>query len=123
MNLAEHAYRQYQWQRIRGITEAQNGRFNTGRLEDEANETVDEAYKANPDYLKVLEEMIDQYSVLVGGMGMVVEEGGLQYQQINDLLRKKMEINSQKYPVEAFRDRSPEDAIQFCRAMWVLTKK
>lgn len=114
MNLSELVSQQDKWEKERGID---NGNYNLDRIQVE----LDEA-KAETNPLKVLEELIDTVIITAGGIAKACESAGIGFEQVDELLRTKLALNSRKYDLKRWftQDRSPEDAQRVARYYWDL---
>lgn len=100
---------QRKWEVERGIV---NPDYNLHRAQVE----LDEAKEEGEPY-KRLVEIADTFIILAGGAAKLCEELNLPYEQINEIIKLKLEVNDRKYPVSIV-NRFPDMAsyIAHCRA-------
>ena len=111
MNIHELIAHQRMWEAARRI---ENPDYNLHRAQVE----LDEAKEEGDPYAKLI-EIADTFIILSGGAAKLCDELGLPYEQINELIKMKLEINDRKYPVSIV-DRFPDMAayIAHCRACY-----
>jgi len=117
MTLAELVYKQRQWEKARGLDDDTNGPWNATRIMAEVYE-LEEAR----DPKHAVTEALDVIIVTLGGLARAAESAGMTYEEIDEAFAEKIRINTEKYKLEYFKNRTPQEAINFCRAMWVLTQ-
>jgi hypothetical protein len=103
------AYQQ-RWEAERGIV---NGNYNLDRTQLEMDEAKEEA-----DPFKKLVEMVDVVIIVAGGMARLCDELGLPYDEVDNLIKMKLEINNIKYALEFFDGRDPNEAMAIAKDLW-----
>jgi hypothetical protein len=87
--------------------------YNASRTRDELDE-----YEEETDPHKKLMEAVDVLIIMTGGMYKLADELGLPYEQIDELIKMKLQINEEKYDLSLYKGRSTEGAIRAARNFW-----
>ena len=110
MRLAELIQRSHEWEAERHIT---NGHWGADRTQRELNE-----YREEDDYYQKLVEAADVYITLGGSIGALLEALNFTYEDFEQIVAAKFEVNDQKYPVEVFELLDQDQAQAICRVGW-----
>jgi len=112
MNLGELIRHQKEWEQERGLDLVNVG-YNLPRAQVEMDEAFEET---NP--LGKLIEMCDVIIVLSGGMAKLLDELGLEPEDADRMIERKLEINELKYDTEIFAAHQMMDALTRVRHYW-----